>query len=102
MNYKYKTEICKYWEYGKCRFMEESNLCNYAHGENDKINKNKNKNNLKINSKKANEIRISDLNSGEHYESPLNLISNKEENGKTIIIYSLPNSPLSIKLIIDD
>lgn len=69
-----KTKICNFWKINKCKFMDNSELCDYAHGENELIchlneicddnnckKKHINKNNENIKQKKENDKIIENL-----------------------------------------
>ena len=57
-----KTKICRYWKNKKCKFMNNSILCPYAHG-ND-------------------ELCLQNKNSDDNYEKNINI--NKNQNKETI------------------
>lgn len=93
MENKYKTKICIYEKYSKCK---KGSNCTYAHNENEIINKNIK--DLKINSKIANNIRVLNKETNEYIDTPIEFIEEIYDGKNKIKRYSLSNSPISIEI----
>ena len=101
---KWKTKKCKFYNeyyFNGCKY---GDLCTYAHGDKELINMNKNKKNLYIDSKKANEIDtnirliVCDNNTGETFEKIINKKSDNEDikNERYITKYEFENISITI------